>query len=181
MPPCARRDGGARARRDYGRSFHVDSCSRQAAREAAKRVRHGRAMLRATSSKTGRPAHRRRLNQARLLSNRRGEVCRPGMARSHLAKSMRECAAYHQGLRTSLELDHRAASQIPGGRGDVSDVDDGAAVDLPEALRIELIAQFAQRRADQGLAVGSEDAGVFVVGLEIADVVDADQPYLIAD
>ncbi len=94
---------------------------------------------------------------------------------------MRERAAHQQCLGTRFELDQRATAQIAGGCGDVSDVDDSAAVNLPETLRIELIAQFAQRRSDQGLAVGGKDAGVFVVGLKITDVVDGDQAYLIAD
>lgn len=78
---------------------------------------------------------------------------------------MRECAAYQQGLGARLELDQRAASEIAAGCGDVSDVDDSAAVNLPEALRIELIAQLAQRCSDQGFGVGGENAGVFVVSL----------------
>ena len=61
---------------------------------------------------------------------------------------MRERAAHQQGLGTRLELDQRTASQVAGGCGDVSDVDDGAAMNLPETLRIELVTQFAQRRSD---------------------------------
>lgn len=53
-------------------------------------------------------------------------------------------------------------------------------MNLPETLRIELVAQFAQRRADKRFAFRGEDAGVLVVGLEIADVLHGDQPHLIA-
>src|SRR5450631_1350328 len=94
---------------------------------------------------------------------------------------MRECAAYYERFRARLETDQGPAPQIAGCRGDVSDIDDGAAVDLPETLGIELVAQLAQRRSDQGLAVGREDTGVLVVRLEIAYVFDRDQPHLITD
>ena len=40
--------------------------------------------------------------------------------------------------------------------------------------------QFAQRGAQQRLAVGGDHRGVFLVGLEIGDVVDQDQPGLAA-
>ena len=40
---------------------------------------------------------------------------------------------------------------------DAGDVDEGAAMDLPELLRIQCHHQFAQRGADQAVAAGRRD------------------------
>ena len=77
---------------------------------------------------------------------------------------MRERATHQQGLGTRFELDQRATAQIAGGCGDVSDIDDGAAVNLPETLRIELIAQFTQDVVGAAAELaGDREAGAVVV------------------
>ncbi len=51
----------------------------------------------------------------------------------------------------------------------------GAAMHLPEALRVQLGHQFAQRSADQVLALCRDDAHVLVCGLEVDHLVDRHQ------
>ena len=50
------------------------------------------------------------------------------------------------------------------------EVDDRAAVHLPELLGIELGQKLLERRADQRFAVREHDARVLRVGLEVEDV-----------
>ena len=61
------------------------------------------------------------------------------------------------------------------------DVDDRAAMNLPEAVGIELLRQILERGADERFAFRRKDAGVLVIGLEIAHFVDRNQPDLIAN
>jgi hypothetical protein len=65
--------------------------------------------------------------------------------------------------------------------GNRAGVDDGAAVDLPELLGIELGDEILQRRPDQRLGLGQHHARVLGVGLEVDDVVDSDELDLLAD
>ena len=60
------------------------------------------------------------------------------------------------------------------------DVDDRAAVDLPEDALVELGQELLQRGRDQRLAVGGDDGDVLAVGPEVADVLDRDQRDLAA-
>ena len=53
-----------------------------------------------------------------------------------------------------------AAAEISRHVGDRLGIDQGAAVDLPEALRVELIDQLLDRLPDQGLDAGGLDPGV---------------------
>ena len=55
--------------------------------------------------------------------------------------------------------------------GNLGQVDDGGAVDLPELLFIQLGHQFPDRRADQEFLFTGLDPGVLLVGTEKQDVV----------
>ena len=54
------------------------------------------------------------------------------------------------------------------------------AVDLPEHLRVELVDQFLDRAPDQRLLLRRDDQRVLVVGLEVADLLDGDEPQVVA-
>ena len=64
--------------------------------------------------------------------------------------------------------------------GDRVDIDQRAAVDLPERLRVELLDELLDRPADQRFLLRRDDQRVLVVGLEVADLVDGDQAQLVA-
>src|SRR5690348_3686979 len=97
----------------------------------------------------------------------------------HLLEPVRVGARNGEGLATRSEGERDAAGQVARRRRDVRDVDDGAAMHLPEARRIELLGELLQRRADQRLALRGEYARVLVVRLEITHVVDADEPHVL--
>ena len=82
---------------------------------------------------------------------------------------------------SAVKLQRNAAALFALGRGDRIGAHHGAAVDLPEATRIEARQELAQRRADQVLARLGDDANVLVGGLEVDDVVDVHHVDGVAD
>src|SRR6185437_2775591 len=50
------------------------------------------------------------------------------------------------------------------------DIDDDAAVDLPEQVRIELFAHLTERRGEQECALRGDDRRVLLVGAQIRDL-----------
>src|SRR5688500_14089889 len=93
---------------------------------------------------------------------------------------MRIALADRQRLRAVLEAHLGAAAQVAHHAGDGAHVDDGGTVDLPEARRVELVAELLDRLADQRLAILGEHARVLAVGAEVADVVDRDDAHRLA-
>ena len=85
---------------------------------------------------------------------------------------MRERAAHSKRLGPRLEPNLCAARQIARRRRDGGQVNYSAAVDLPEAIGIELSNEFLERGADQRFALGGEYAGVLIICLEVTDFVD---------
>src|SRR5258708_14609585 len=67
---------------------------------------------------------------------------------SHLPKAMRERAAHRERLGTRLEAYRRAAGEIARGRHNMRQVDDRAAVDLPESRGVELLGKLLERGSD---------------------------------
>src|SRR5437762_10511356 len=102
-------------------------------------------------------------------------------AASHLAKAVGKRPAYCECFRPRLELDERASVKVARRRRDLREVDDRAAVNLPESVRIQRFPQLLERRSNQRFALGGKHAGVLVVGLEITDILDRDEPHLVAD
>ena len=54
---------------------------------------------------------------------------------------------------------------------------DGAPVDLPELLVIQLFSEFLDRFPDQGLSFLGNDRGVFVFSLEVDHLIHGDQAH----
>src|SRR5471032_1654201 len=81
-------------------------------------------------------------------------------------------------LATLLQLDLKRADQRLVQRLDGVDVDDRAAVDLPEDVRIELGEQFLDRFANDRFLFLCIDQRVLVVRLEVEDLIDGDKAYV---
>src|SRR5207253_9588377 len=81
----------------------------------------------------------------------------PGVESAGL-EEVREGAAHLELLGTAPEGDLAAAGVVEGDGGDGADVDDGAAVHLPEMPRVELGDELAQRLLHQRFALGRDDA-----------------------
>ena len=91
------------------------------------------------------------------------------------------CEAVRCGRAGAAQRQRDLARFVALRAGDGVGAHHGAAVDLPEALVVELRQQFAQRGADQVLALGGDDAHVLVGGLEIQHLVDRHQVHRGAD
>src|SRR6187551_1639175 len=83
-------------------------------------------------------------------------------------------------LRARLQPQAHAAAQVARHCSDGADIDDGGAMYLPEMSRIELRRQLLERAADQRLAAGRDDQRVLGVGLQVAQLIDGDDPHLLA-
>ena len=88
---------------------------------------------------------------------------------------MRERAADVSFSPARLSMIDRLVAPVALDAGDRAQVDDRAAVDLPERFRVELVEQLLDRLLDQRLAVGGDDLRVLVLGLEVERLVDGDQ------
>jgi hypothetical protein len=75
----------------------------------------------------------------------------------------------------------QAAPEVPMDPGDRVDVHKRAAVDLPEKLRIELVRKLPDRLANECFAFTGGDHRVLAVGVEIVDLLDGDEPYVVAE
>src|ERR1700676_4996893 len=95
----------------------------------------------------------------------------------HLHEQMRERRADLQNLLAMLELNFQATTQVAtDGRNGV-DIDQSAAVYLEKYIRIQLVDQLLDRLVDQCLGGGGDDERVIVVRLEIANLIDGDEPH----
>src|SRR5439155_784267 len=90
---------------------------------------------------------------------------------------MREAAADGKSLGTLFENDQRLIAVVAIDARDRAQVDDRAAMDLPEELRVELIEELLDRLADQRFSVRGDHLGVLVFGVEVENVVDRDQAH----
>ena len=84
-------------------------------------------------------------------------------ARLHLLEQVHELPRDRQFLRPALEQHELALGILAQHAGDGVEVDDGAAMDLPELLGIELGQQVLERRADQRLADCAITTRVYLV------------------
>src|SRR4051812_19702196 len=113
------------------------------------------------------------LAQAALHAmQRKGRSARRMSAR---LEEVRERAAHFQLFRAVPKRDLPSARVVESHRGDRADVDDGAAMHLPEMLRVELARQLAERLLDEGLALRGHEPRVLGVRLEIEHLVDVDE------
>src|SRR5262249_23589561 len=102
----------------------------------------------------------------------------PGL---HRLETMREGLAYRQRLLPLLQLDPHVSDHVAHDAGDRVDIDQRAAMNLPEYLRIELVEELLDRMADHRFLPGREHHGVLVVRLQVADLVDGDEPQFATD
>ena len=103
------------------------------------------------------------------------------LAISILSKPVLPSLADGQFVVASFEQDRHAAFAIALNGGNARDVDDGAAMNLPERFAIEFVEQFFERFANEGLAVGRHHARVFGVGLKIKNFLNRDEFDDVAD
>src|SRR5258706_9409879 len=80
---------------------------------------------------------------------------------------------------TLLEFQAKPPAVIARDAGDVPDVDNRAAVDPPECRWVQRFGQLLDRPVDQRFFFGGDHSRAFVVGLEIADLLDGDEPELL--
>mmetsp|Transcript_53828 Transcript_53828/g.149367 ORF Transcript_53828/g.149367 Transcript_53828/m.149367 type:complete len:254 (+) Transcript_53828:886-1647(+) len=80
----------------------------------------------------------------------------------------------------TAQANEEPALLVPPGAGEMVEVDDGRAVDLPEPLGVELADQLDDGRADQMLLRRGLHHGVFVVGVEEQHLVDRDLVHQLA-
>src|SRR5690606_21690230 len=104
----------------------------------------------------------------------------PRWSRLHVPEQRHERRADGEGFGPRLQPYGAAATVVADHARDRTQVDDRGAVDLLEGRRIQHRQQVLDRRAQQRLALGGDDAGVLVVGAEVGDLVDQDQPGLAA-
>jgi hypothetical protein len=74
-----------------------------------------------------------------------------------------------------FHFDRGVTAKVAGDAGDGVDVDDGAAMDLPEDISVEFIEQLAQWFANQRFIGRGDDAGVFLVRVEKQYVFHVDE------
>src|SRR5450631_3439618 len=79
---------------------------------------------------------------------------------------MGEGPRHHQRLPMVAKGDLGLVLQATPDRGDVIDVDDGGAVDLPEARRVELVEELANGLADERLGLDGHHASILLVGMK---------------
>src|SRR5574337_654834 len=94
----------------------------------------------------------------------------------HLPEQVRMGRAHWQCLLVALEPQLECAIDLAVHRGDLVDVDDRAAVHLPEHLGVELGCELGNRLADQRFAFGRDDQGVLAVRLEEDHLLHGDEP-----
>src|SRR5208282_2504447 len=95
----------------------------------------------------------------------------------HRLEQVGEGAADDKLLRARLEDDDRLVAVVAVDARDGAQVDDGAAMDLPEELRVEFVEELLDRFADQRLALGGDDFGVLVLGVKVEDLVDRNESH----
>ena len=83
----------------------------------------------------------------------------------HGLEQMHVSAAYRQFLTPAANPHEQAAELVAPGAGEMVEIDDGRAVDLLEARRIEQRRQLGDGGANQVLAGRGADAGVLVIGI----------------
>src|SRR2546428_4911738 len=90
---------------------------------------------------------------------------------------MREGAADGKFLGSLLENDQRLVAIVALDARNRAQVDDRAAMDLPEELGVELIEELLDRFADQRFSVRGDDLGVLVLGVEVENLIDWNQAH----
>src|SRR5258708_3964556 len=98
--------------------------------------------------------------------------------RSHLLEKMGERTGDDQGLGMVAKADLGLVVEAAAYRGDVIDIDDGGAVDLPELGRVELDEELADGLPDERLRLAGHQPRVFVVRLEEENLLDRDQAHV---
>jgi len=88
--------------------------------------------------------------------------------------------AHRQRFLSRLEAHAQVTADVPQYSGDGIDVDERAATDLPEYRRVDGRGNLTERSANRRLALGRHDSRELVVGLEVADFVDGDEPDFVA-
>src|SRR5699024_2410274 len=88
----------------------------------------------------------------------------------HLPEPREIPAADRENVRMILEMDRGSAQHVPLESLDGVQVDDGAAMDLRELVRIEALHELFQGRADHVATCSRHDLGVFVASLEIENL-----------
>src|SRR5688500_8123852 len=155
--------------RHGGRRGELARC---AVHEDADRCGHGKSIERSS------PPRRRGPNFGSLNPRRLGmtgpSAARAATGPSHLLEPLGVRAAHRQLRAAFLEANEDPSAEVAASRGDGIHVDNGAPVDLPEDLGIELVGELGERGADEGLARARDDAGVLVGSLAIEHVVDRD-------
>src|SRR5215472_16884096 len=73
------------------------------------------------------------------------------------------------------------SGEVTHRRRDGGEIDDRRTMNLPEAVRIELLRQLFQGCADERFTFGGEDTRVLVGRLEVADFLDGNQTHLVSD
>src|SRR4029079_11363386 len=91
---------------------------------------------------------------------------------------MGKSAGYDERFRVVLEAQLGLVAKAPAHAGDEVDVHDRGAVDLPEAVRVELFEQLPDGLADEGLAIAGDHARVLLVGLEEEHLLDRYEAHL---
>src|SRR2546425_13214564 len=94
---------------------------------------------------------------------------------------MREAAADGKSLGTLFEDDQRLVAVVAIDARDRAQVDDRAAMDLPEELRVQLVEELLDRLADYRFSGRGDDLGVLVLGVEEENPCDRDRTHRGAD
>src|SRR6185312_11170568 len=101
--------------------------------------------------------------------------------RLHRLEPMREAARHGERLGTRLEMDDRLVAPVTLDARDRAEIDDRAAMHLPEGLGIELLVELLDRLANEAVAIAGDDLRVLVLGLEVQDIVDGDHRQRVAE
>src|SRR5882724_12749450 len=91
---------------------------------------------------------------------------------------MIEGTAHFEFFLAALQMHDLTAAEVPADLLDRVDANHGGAMDLPEFIGVQLIDQFLDRFANQGLETPGLHSSVFVLGAEEQNVARRDHPYI---